>query len=48
MVLRAQQELPSSNLYEYRDPDKFQQFASDIDATFLRLQAIEVDMADEA
>lgn len=47
-VLRAQQELHSSNLYEYRDPDKFQQFASDIDATFLRLQAIEVDMADEA
>ena len=47
-VLRAQQELHSSNLYEFRDPDRFRRFATDIDATFMRLQAIEVDVEEEA
>ena len=47
-VLRAQQELHARNLYDYRDPDKFRQFASDVDATFVRLRAIEFDMTEEA
>ena len=46
-VLRAQQELHSNNLYEYRDPDKFMQFAGDVDATFTRLRAVEVDTLEE-
>jgi two-component system, cell cycle response regulator len=47
-ALRAQQELHSINLYEHRDPDKFRQFAGDVDATFERLKTVEFDKVDEA